>query len=490
MTGVSLFTYVVVCIVVVLLTFSGNASSYEIRWFDQALDHFETSKRNVSWRQRYIVNEDHFDPKRGGPLFFYTGNEGPIDAFYDSNGFVTDVLAPEFGALVVFAEERYYGESLPFGNDTFQGGYETLKYLTTDNVLADYANLIQSLKTTIPGLHASTPVVAFGGSYGGTLATFMRVRYPNVITGSLAASAPVLYYDPQGWKTHGNVVNTYTWADITAKAFDPCMSSIRSAIDAIESAGTDELVEAFALCEASGLGPTSKSDLFVYALESMPQLNYPPEWPVQRTCALLSDTKRENLIAVAANITLNALGFDRNENTCMPTLEEGPGSIPGDGPGGVSAWSFQSCVETLHEFSSSVAKRGHLRDYAFDIDRSGNEPCRELFGIEPDTERLTRSFGGYAISQNPAGATNIIWSNGGYDPWHGGSFYPNPDAPLPNASTPLHREDEARGIHYIWIQRGAHHGDLRSPTQSDPEELTQARAIEKRVIAQWVGYGG
>jgi hypothetical protein len=62
--------------------------------------------------------------------FADTGNEGPITAFWAANGFMVEYLAPKWGAMLVFPEERYYGTSLPFGDASFQA--ENLKYLTTD----------------------------------------------------------------------------------------------------------------------------------------------------------------------------------------------------------------------------------------------------------------------------------------------------------------------------------------------------------------------
>ena len=40
---------------------------------------------------------------------------------------------------------------------------------------------------------------------------------------------------------------------------------------------------------------------------------------------------------------------------CFPTLPEGPGEVPGDGPGDDSAWGWQSCTENLHQVTRLVA---------------------------------------------------------------------------------------------------------------------------------------
>lgn len=73
--------------------------------FEQRLDHFDMYNA-TTFSQRYLMNDTWFKP--GGPIFFYTGNEGPIELFAQNTGFMWDI-APKFGALLLFGEHRYFG---------------------------------------------------------------------------------------------------------------------------------------------------------------------------------------------------------------------------------------------------------------------------------------------------------------------------------------------------------------------------------------------
>ena len=54
-------------------------------------------------------------------------------------------IAPTYNAMLLFVEHRYYGESLPFGADSYKDAAH-LSYLTSEQALADFATLIYALK--------------------------------------------------------------------------------------------------------------------------------------------------------------------------------------------------------------------------------------------------------------------------------------------------------------------------------------------------------
>lgn len=85
----------------------------------------------------------------------------------------------------------YYGTSLPFGD----AAYDTpnLAYLSAEQALVDYVSLMHSLKANLSA--EASPVIVFGGSYGGMLAAWAQIRHPGAFAGAIAASAPILQFD-------------------------------------------------------------------------------------------------------------------------------------------------------------------------------------------------------------------------------------------------------------------------------------------------------
>ena len=71
-----------------------------------------------------------------------------------------------------YLQHRFYGKSIPFGGnkEVADSNASTLGYLTSTQALADYAILITDLKKNLSA--TDSPVVVFGGSYGGSMVFF------------------------------------------------------------------------------------------------------------------------------------------------------------------------------------------------------------------------------------------------------------------------------------------------------------------------------
>lgn len=143
-------------------------------WFDVPLDHFSSGGVSETFKIKYLADAQYWDPMTG-PIFFYAGNEGDIEGFWDNSGFITDTLAPQFKALIIFAEHRYFGKSFPFDKEVaFDKDHN--KWLTVDQTMMDYNLLIKEIRY----MYGATdkPCIVFGGSYGGMLAAWLRMKYP------------------------------------------------------------------------------------------------------------------------------------------------------------------------------------------------------------------------------------------------------------------------------------------------------------------------
>ena len=87
----------------------GTANCTEL-WFNQTVDHFSWNAPptgQYTYQQRYFVYDKYWD-RQNGAIFFYNGNEADVTLYVDHTGLMWE-NAQSMGALLVFAEHRFYG---------------------------------------------------------------------------------------------------------------------------------------------------------------------------------------------------------------------------------------------------------------------------------------------------------------------------------------------------------------------------------------------
>ena len=164
-------------------------------YINQPVDHFSFSTVTdaETYSERYYVYDTFFKPNTAAPIFFYCGNEGDVGLYVNNTGLMWQ-NAQAFGAMLVFAEHRDYGNStitkpsvtkpsVAKPSVTKPSVADAPLHLSHELALADYAVLIATLRTQY-NAHDS-PVIAFGGSYGGKLAAWLRMKYPASVQGNL-----------------------------------------------------------------------------------------------------------------------------------------------------------------------------------------------------------------------------------------------------------------------------------------------------------------
>ena len=214
-----------------------------------------------------------------------------VELYVENTGLMWE-SADEFNADLLFIEHRFYGKSTRPGLP--------LRYLSTSHALDDFAHVIEHVQRQY-GRHRALPVIGFGGSYGGMLGTFFKYKYPSLVDGVIAASAPIFTYVDEDYDAYG-FARTVTE---DALREDPvCAETARRAWAAMLEAPPAVLAEKIRWCDASTLKRREDVrravDWLSEAWDMMAMGNYPyessyltqggamPAWPIRAACRLLS----------------------------------------------------------------------------------------------------------------------------------------------------------------------------------------------------------
>lgn len=430
-------------------------------WITQPLDHFNY-RDNRTWSMRYRENSAFL--KKNSSILIMIGGEWEI-----SNGFLQGGLMYEIGskynALMYYTEHRYYGKSKP----TKDISTENLQYLNVDQALADLAYFIETKKKE-KNLEKST-VIVFGGSYAGNMAAWARLKYPHLIQGALASSAPV--YAKADFYEYYEVV-TKSLGKYSGK----CVEDVKTAFDSVEElltaqGGPDKLKLYFNLCNVPNVKSPSDLGVLMNTLAEMfaATVQYDNvengQTKIAALCNIMTAAHLGSPLQRLAHVVSKpGMCLDVNYNNFVEKYR----NISWDSVQDIMRqWYHQTCTEYGYYQTTSSDKSifGTLFPLSFYIDM-----CIDLYGdysndkiLNSRVRRTNIMYGG----QLPD-LTNVIFTNGDIDPWHSLSVLKDL-----NAFSPA-----------IVIKGSSHCRDIYSDVDTDSEDLKKARARIRDIISKWI----
>ncbi|KZV66837.1 peptidase S28 [Peniophora sp. CONT] len=474
---------------------------FPVYTFEQPLDHFYNST-DETFGQRYWVSTRHYKPGTGAPVIVLDGGETSGEdrlPFLDTG--ILDILAKATGGVGVVLEHRYYGESISVKNLTT----DSLRWLNNEQALEDSAEFMRNVK--FEGIDEdlsapNTPWIYYGGSYAGARAAHMKVLYPDITWGAIAASAV----------THAALTN-WEYMDTIRVAADPICSS-----NLVQSVATIDALLKVPVVNTHLKGLFNLSDLasdqdFVSLLTSPLGAWQGKNWDpaVGSTafddfCAALSgetssisDTSREvsipGLEDMGYKVNVAVLNYAKyiRENivsSCPDTLthEQCFGTNDDSLYQETSLdqdwrlWTYQYCTQwgyittsppDPHKYPPIISRLLDF-EYQHKICRQAFPPG-EFFAVPalPDIE-VVNVLGDFGLA-----ADRLAFIDGSVDPWR-------PDTP----HSTYYAKDRADTLlrPFKLIPGGVHHWDengLADPSQ-EPSEIQRIHAEEVAFVKSWL----
>jgi lysosomal Pro-X carboxypeptidase len=481
-----------------------NKNDYEEKFMDIKLDHFSYEDERT-FPLRYLIKNEFFDKNDPtSPILFYCGNEGRIEDFWENSGFLTDYLASRFKALVIFGEHRFFGKSFPFGGKQDKDSKKN-RYLTSEQALSDFVELLVKFKKE--NNISEKKIIAFGGSYGGMLSSWARMKFPHVFSGAVASSAPTLLFEDITLIQN----SFFKIATDTYRRYDNnCPNLIRSGFEKLLNIRNSKRIsknksvlkslnDIFKPCKKiENSYDVKKLEATIEdALITLAQYNYPYETnfiyptlgdPVKVACEKISEIKNNTQLLNLDPIFSSSINFAfskynqididttvkfkylkvaidvlfnyTNTQTCLDIGNDDSKISE------LNGWEYMACTEMI----MPMEKNGitdMFNPEPWNLENYSKE-CKNKWKSDVRPDWIYDYYGGRNFLNETKDYSNIIYINGIMDPWYAGC----PKKSNNNQVVILEADS-------------AHHMDLRSPNEKDPESVTQVRQVIQALIEEW-----
>eukprot|EP00657_Telonema_sp_P-1_P009265 TRINITY_DN3456_c0_g1_i2.p1 TRINITY_DN3456_c0_g1~~TRINITY_DN3456_c0_g1_i2.p1 ORF type:complete len:454 (+),score=116.90 TRINITY_DN3456_c0_g1_i2:66-1427(+) len=384
-----------------VLTFSDSYPS--ARYVTQPQDHFDSANTRT-WQQAYYVNDTFFARGSSAPVFLCVGGEGPpIDgsAVVDSvHCNVAVEWLSETKALMVAVEHRYYGchntSACPYSASDKQ----PLKFLSSRQAVEDLATAHAHISTEF-GLTSDNKWVSWGGSYPGMMASFIRVKHPELIHCSVASSAPVI---AQLDMPEYNNIAAEAYSLPSVGGSDACMAAIAKGHADIgsmmnTSVGRSTLSKQFGVSADSLTSRNGQASFAGSGVASFPsQSNDPtcssPGCNIEQICKVMADPSQGTEVERLAKLRAAQLSYT--------TVQAG---------GDLDYWGYQTCTEFGFYMTCEVGSKCFYTQGLVLLEDMMSF-CTSEFGIkQEDVGKAIEDTNRFYGADHP-NATRIFYPNG------------------------------------------------------------------------------
>ncbi|XP_066259152.1 putative serine protease K12H4.7 [Euwallacea similis] len=446
------------------------------QYFEQKIDHFNPTDTRV-WNQRYHINEDYYNESSKNHVFLMLGGEWEATINWLNSGAWIQ-SATKYGALLFYLEHRYYGKSHPFENLST----ENLRYLNAPQALEDAANFIRGMNKKYNIETTEAKWIVFGGSYAGTLASWIRQKYPHLVAGAVDSSGPL--EAKLDFHEYFQVVR-----ESLATQSDSCVNNIKEAFDELEelvggcledTAVYEDLNSMFSLCtsieqsegnekDLSSLFETLAGSNFAYIVQYNGMLSI----SMNGVCNIMNDESKGTplqRLGQVNSLILQYFGYNCTsysyeeivtyyQNTAISTSSM------------ARQWYYQTCTE--YGFYQTSSQENPIFGSRFNVSFF-TDLCSGIFGSQFNEELISAGINATNVLYGgvTAPVSKVVHFHGRIDPWH--------------ALGKLETTDDV-GDSVIIVDGASHCASLYAISSTDSEDLANAKAEIHRLTGIWLG---